>query len=203
MVRVVAVTVALVLTVSGCASGGAAEQAGSSTGGAATTADTPAGGPLTLPDTVGGLAAATASSGSGPSASAVSRLASTADLVAGRVADAYGGAPAAARTYLSDDLQLQLLVMAVRAPSPGLFVTSADAEEVGLAKPVEEVVVVGDVQCLVRNDVVPAGQTPGDARVQRCQRSGPALTVMVDPGMVPDVQGTAAIVDEVWSALGG
>ncbi len=103
-------------------------------------------------------------------------------LIAKRVSSAYGGAPANARVYHDPTLRDQVLVIAVRKPSPGLFATAGSAESLGLALPVQEVDSFGPVQCLVRNDLVAKGQPiPKDVHnTVRCQRSDSHLTLITE-----------------------
>jgi hypothetical protein len=126
--------------------------------------------------------------------------------VAGRVGRAYG-ASAAAKRYVDARLESTLLVIAVRASSPGLFDTSMSAQALGLTRPLEEVRSFGPVSCLVRNDVVAAGQASASVpvHVERCQRTSAALTVLAEAsGPLGDSpEQAAALINRAWTAIGG
>jgi hypothetical protein len=126
--------------------------------------------------------------------------------LAGRVGRAYG-ASAAAKRYVDAQVESTLLVIAVRAPSPGLFDTSMSAQALGLARPLEEVRSFGPVSCLVRNDVVTAGHASASVpvHVERCQRTSAALTVLADAsGPLGDSpEQVAALINRAWTAIGG
>lgn len=124
-----------------------------------------------------------------------------------RLSRTYGGAAAVVETYADDRLGTQFSLVAARASTPfPPFVPYQDPAVLGLSRPPEDLVSIGDVACVVRNDATVAGQTPAaDAtHVVSCVRTGPTLTVQAqnltgDLGQQPTQ--VAHLLDEAWSAL--
>jgi hypothetical protein len=120
---------------------------------------------------------------------------------------AYGGAAAVSEDYSNEGYTDFALLVAVKAPSPKLFVPYSDPVVLGLVKPFSEVRVYGDVQCQVQNDPTVAGKKPAanSVHVILCQRSGPKLSVQLRSvsgdhlGSRPDV--AAQMVDQAFTAL--
>jgi hypothetical protein len=175
-------------------------------------AEAAASGPITLPSLVAGMSPLSTLKPTA-SISGLSKLTQrekeTSELIAKRVSSAYGGAPANARVYHDPALRDQILVIAVRRPSPGLFTTAGSADSLGLALPVQEVASFGPVQCLVRNDMVATGQPiPKDVHnTVRCQRSDSHLTLITDNlafegTYAHDPSALAAFTNSVWRAIG-
>src|SRR4051812_38381936 len=94
---------------------------------------------------------------------------------------AYAGAQAIAEDYSNDGLTDFALLVAVKAPTPKLYVPYVDAAYLALAKPPQEVRAYGDVQCQVQNDPTASGRKPAPESVHviMCQRSGAHLTVQI------------------------
>lgn len=195
-----------VLTLTGVITWGASTAAGT-TGGTGAAGDTRA---VSMPDRAGSLLtlqdATAGRGGTTKPSSALDYAASVERLTADAVGRAYGGAPVGVRSYATDDLISTAVAFAVRAPSPQLEVLPAqDAELLGLGAPTREVVTEGDVRCLVDNGTVTAGNKPDpdDIRVEQCQRTGSALTVVVFPsGELTSAQ-VAAAVDDIWRSASG
>jgi hypothetical protein len=175
-------------------------------------AEAAASGPITLPSSVEGMSPLSTLK---PTAtvSGLSKLSQreeeTTALISKRVSSAYGGAPANARVYHDPALRDQVLVIAVRKRSPGLFTTAGSADSLGLALPVQEVDSFGPVQCLVRNDVVAKGQpVPKDVHhTVRCQRSDNHLTLITENwasegAYAHDPAALAVFTNSVWRAIG-
>jgi hypothetical protein len=120
---------------------------------------------------------------------------------------AYSGAAAVSEDYSNEGFTDFALLVAVRAPSPKLYVPYSDPAVLGVVKPFSEVRTYGDVQCQVQNDPTVAGKkpTPESVHVVLCQRSGPHLTVQIRNvsgdhlGFRPDT--VAQMVDQAFSAL--
>lgn len=111
---------------------------------------------------------------------------------------AYDGAAAVVQQYSDDALEQTFHLEVVRAPSPKPYLPYADAKAMGLSKPPEEVVEIGDVSCAVRNI------ESGPSQVMTCMRTADDLTVVIshvgsDLGESPDK--VAALVDEVWAEV--
>jgi hypothetical protein len=125
--------------------------------------------------------------------------------VVASVGQAYGDAAVSVRRYASPDLYAFLTVVAVRAHSPGLFSTAADPKDLQIARPTEEVVSVGEVQCVVHNDPVPTSQEPRSPVTTVCQRTSGSLTVFAFPSgtLAEKPGGAAAMVRQTWGAVGG
>ena len=114
-----------------------------------------------------------------------------------RLSRAHGGAGAVVQRYSNEDLDVMFTLQVVRAPSPSPFVPFTDAKDLGLDKPMEEVVEYGSVACAVRN-------SPGQPPIAvNCQRSNDDLTVSITHvnGEI-DPEDVAGLVDEAWSGVG-
>jgi hypothetical protein len=113
------------------------------------------------------------------------------------------GADAAA--YSDADLGTTVWAMVVRTevPPPAVLPAGPTAEDLHLAAPPREVVTVGQVQCLVQNDTVPAGGalTPADRHVLSCQRGDTDRTVLTSfAGSQLTIESAAAWTDDAWRA---
>lgn len=164
-----------------------------------------------LPDRLDGLqtldAAATASGGD-RAKSTVEVNARRKQLTEKAYSDAYG-TPALVQTYASDDLMFLPTVIVVGAPSPGLTIGPVgDPADLGLAVNLTTVVTDGQVKCVVNaGQAVPSGQQPDPEKAitSQCQRTGPAMTVLV----FGTGNGTAGhrqmvdLTDAAWTAAGG
>jgi hypothetical protein len=121
--------------------------------------------------------------------------------------DAYGGAATDVETYSADELDTGASIAVIRAASPELvppLVVSAN--DLGLAVPIDDVEVIGDVECLIRNPPTPEGQEVDVEQivVQLCQRTGEDLTmraVGVVGGLGAD--DVAELVDAAWQDVAG
>ncbi|MFJ7213807.1 hypothetical protein [Amycolatopsis sp. NPDC098790] len=174
--------------------------------------DAPGGRPLEAPGTLGGYESTQVAVGKLGSAGTagkaqIERADKTDRENAARVSEAYDGAPAASRSYSDARLTNGFQLTAVRAPSPELFAPYEDATALGLAAPSTELVRVGAVQCLRHNDPTPLGREPDpdSSFVTACQRSGPALTVLLRITAredTPTAERLAAAVEEAWTTLG-
>jgi len=120
---------------------------------------------------------------------------------------AYGGAAVVVQRYTDADLANFVTLEAVRAQSPTPYVPFVNAQDLGLAKPDQEIVTVGDVHCLVANLPTEAGQQPQADSVNTltCERTSAHLTVRLRFGGGGDLmhspQQAAALVDVAWSSL--
>ena len=113
-----------------------------------------------------------------------------------RLSEAYDGAGAVVQRYSNADLDEMFTLQVVRAPSPTPFVPFTDAKDLGLDKPMEEVVEYGSVTCAVHNS---PGQPP---IAMTCLRSSDDLTVSithVNGEIAPE--DVAGLVDEAWSEV--
>jgi hypothetical protein len=127
---------------------------------------------------------------------------------ASMVSAAYGGAQAISEDYSNEGLTDFALLVAVKAPSPKLWVPYSDPVTLGLVKPFQEVRTFGDVQCKVQNDPTVAGKKPAadSVHVVGCQRNGPHLTVQIQNvsgdhlGNHPET--VAQMVDQAFNSLG-
>jgi hypothetical protein len=124
-----------------------------------------------------------------------------------RLSESHGGAAAAAETYSDDTAENLITIYAVRAGDPGKpFVPFEDPADLKVAKPTNELLTFGEVNCVVYNEPTPAGSEPreGSARVQYCVRSDESLTVRTAPlggdlGARPNE--VANLVNEAWEAV--
>jgi hypothetical protein len=159
--------------------------------------------PIVLPDQLGELAAmdlATSYPGdSPPGDEALDQIRAAQDFNAAGFSAAFGGVAAASRRYAPEPLTPFYDVLAIRtelsALTPRQFV---DPNVVGLAKPVEELVVVGDVNCVVNWRPVAAGAevTDEDRLAVTCQgvSDGVTIRVAVAGGDQPQPADVAALV---------
>jgi hypothetical protein len=120
---------------------------------------------------------------------------------------AYSGASAVAQKYTDNTYENSFLLLAVRAPSPGLVIPYESAALEGTARPTNEVVTYGSVQCQVFNQPTPRGKTPSPSSVftVACQRSSKNLTVKITgigtSGPLQNPSAIAQLVDEAWRRL--
>ncbi|GAB1513875.1 hypothetical protein [Actinophytocola sp. KF-1] len=114
-----------------------------------------------------------------------------------RLSQAHDGAGAVVQQYANADLDEMFSLEVVRAPSPfPPYVPFTDPEDLGVDKPIEEVLRYGAVACAVRND---PGQPP---RVMACTRSADDLTVSITHVTADiDPEDVAALVDDAWSEV--
>lgn len=120
---------------------------------------------------------------------------------AARISAAYSGAAAASRIYMDPKAERGYKLTAVRAGSPGLVAVYTDTS-LNVPGPFEEIRRFGDVECQIRSDQ----REPTAAPVAKvCQRTGPGLTVRLEPGFTTDgsldPEKMAAAVAEAWDAL--
>ncbi|MFL6113692.1 MAG: hypothetical protein ACJ786_20385 [Catenulispora sp.] len=135
------------------------------------------------------------------------RTESSETMSAKNLSDAYGGAASTVRQYVDAGLENFVALEAVRATSPKPFVPYVDAASIGLAKPQQEVVTIGQTSCVVANDPAPTGQqeSPDQVHVVICERTSPHLTVRLrftgggDRSHSP--QDAAALTERAWAAL--
>jgi hypothetical protein len=124
-----------------------------------------------------------------------------------RLSEAFGGADARIQSYADGQLESRFSLQIVRASAPfPPFVPYQDAQALGLARPLQEVLRYGQVACVVQNDATVAGQSPRpDAvHVLTCLRTGSGLTVQVGGVSGPvgkRPEEVAALVDEAWKKL--
>jgi hypothetical protein len=120
---------------------------------------------------------------------------------------AYGGAAAVVEPYADAGLETFVTLEAVRAQSPTPYVPYENAQDLGLAKPDQEIVVFGAVHCLVANNPTQAGQAeqPDGINTLTCERTSAHLTVRLRFGGGGDLmhspQQAAALVDTAWNLL--
>jgi hypothetical protein len=140
---------------------------------------------IVLPDHLGDLNAidlATSYGDSPPDEEQLERIRAAQDFNAAGFSAAFGGAAAASRRYAPEGLTPFYDVLAIRAEmsplTPRQFV---DPDAVRLAKPVEELVVLGDVNCVVGWQPVAAGAevTDEDRLAVTCQGVADGVTVRV------------------------
>lgn len=116
-----------------------------------------------------------------------------------RLSEAHDGAGAVVRQYSNEDLDSMFALEVVRAPSPfPPYVPFTDPKDLGVDKPVEEILRYGSVACAVRNN---PNQPP---IVMACLRTSGDLTVTItratgDLGQQPEE--VAKLVDEAWSEV--
>jgi hypothetical protein len=143
----------------------------------------------------------------GPGLKTAQRHAAWNRKTAAAASAAYAGAQAIAEDYSNDGLTDFALLVAVKAPTPRLFVPYTDPAALGVAKAPQEVRTYGSVQCQVQNDPTVAGRKPAAESVHTimCQRSGPHLTVQIR-GVTGDHLGNhpetvAQLIDQVYTSL--
>ena len=101
-------------------------------------------------------------------------------LTASTYSRAYDGAAVAVHQYASDDLTLQVTIVAIRASSspllPGVL---QDPTDLGLLALPTEVIEIGQARCLIRRFLHgPGGDlNPFNQATDECQRTGPGATV--------------------------
>ncbi|MDH6126489.1 hypothetical protein [Kitasatospora sp. GP82] len=123
------------------------------------------------------------------------------------LSEAYGGAPAVVQGFADAGVEQMFTLAAVRAASPRPYVPFEDAALLGLAVPTDQLLTIGNVDCVLYNQPTPAGQQPKPETVvvNYCQRAGAGLTVQIrqvggdDLRQHPDR--VAALVDQAWSAV--
>ena len=159
--------------------------------------------PIALPDRLGDLNAIDLATsypgGSAPNDEQLGRIRAAQDFNAAGFSAALGGVAAASRRYAPEALTPFYDVLAIRselsALTPRQFV---DPNEVGLAKPVEELVVVDDVNCVVNWQPVAAGAevTDEDRLAVTCQgvADGVTIRISVAGGDQPQPEAVAALV---------
>jgi hypothetical protein len=119
------------------------------------------------------------------------------------------GAAVAFEHYSDATIEHQFNVIAVRATYPGLTNGPVlDPAYLGLAIAPQHIQSIGDVQCLVSNEATRAGQQPDPKQMftLACQRTGPALTVLVYGGNFSGTDGQQKIVgvtNATWTAVAG
>ncbi|MQY16360.1 hypothetical protein SRB5_65580 [Streptomyces sp. RB5] len=169
----------------------------------------PSGRPLAVPETLIGLSHAEKALASKPNQAQYLDRVRTEDRRSGELlSQAYGGAPAFWQSYSAKDFGIQLQLSAVRASSPRLMLRYLDLQAIRQARPQEEVVVHGDVDCMVINsNVLDEDIKPEDVRVMYCQRSSPYLTVRItvhtdmSDTYIHRPEATAALVNQIWADL--
>ena len=178
---------------------------------------------ITLPATLPGFQdyltaskVARTKSSSGSSARATQFLEAqraNSEKVSGLTREAYQkanpGAAVAFGQYADAEIEHQFSVIAVRATYPGLTNGPViDPAYLKLAVAPQRIQVFGEVQCLVASGSTRAGQQPDPKQMFTgvCQRTGPALTVLVYGGNFSGNDGQQAIVsatNAVWTAVAG
>ncbi|RIJ70656.1 hypothetical protein D1871_17650 [Nakamurella silvestris] len=175
--------------------------------------------PVALPEELGGSVLQSAAiagldqSQPGQGTEMVEREARVNATTAAALAKAYGGAGAAVQTYTDADLMNSITAVAVRAPSPRLFLSRVtDPADLRLAVNRENIRTDGEVDCYtvqVKATVVGTVPDPADTAVDHCQRTGEHLTVRIYLGgrqdrNDPDRVATAvAMTNELWDAVAG
>ena len=120
---------------------------------------------------------------------------------------AYGGAAAVVQRYSDADLANFVTLEAVRAQSPTPYVPYESAQDLGLAKPDQEIETFGAVHCLVANTPTQAGQLPQEASANTvtCERTSAHLTVRLRFGGGGDLMHTpqqaADLANWAWGLL--
>jgi hypothetical protein len=164
----------------------------------------------TLPAKLAGLVdPALATAGLKPSDAAFQRkLSAWGKQTYAEVSRAFGGAPAVTRAYRAaakgDDSWVR--IAAVEAPAPAPFQLAQNPARLGLVRPTEEVITVGDSRCDIQNTPTIAGDTPApdSVTVLRCQRTSGSHTVIATAAgkISHSPQKVAAFADQAWDALG-
>ncbi|MET7990856.1 hypothetical protein ABZU76_08085 [Amycolatopsis sp. NPDC005232] len=122
-----------------------------------------------------------------------------------RISAAYG-APALVQTYTAVDFTHSFQITAVRAHAPGLAIPYEDKDS-GLAGPLNELRQVGDVSCVLHNNLAPSEQlSPDKTSVVVCQRTDAVLTIQLKPlgddtKEYNDPAACAAMINEAWAKL--
>lgn len=120
---------------------------------------------------------------------------------------AYGGAAVVVQPYADADVANFITLEAVRAQSPLPYVPYVDAQDLGLAKPDQEIETFGKVSCLVATSASVAGQpvSPDNIYTVSCERTSAHLTVRLRFGGSTDLthspQQAAALVDTAWNLV--
>jgi hypothetical protein len=160
--------------------------------------------PIVLPDRLGELNALDLATGypgqSPPSAEQLDRIRAAEEFNAAGFSAAFGGVAAASRRYAPEALDPVYGVLAIRAElsalTPRQFV---DPDALGLAKPAEELVIVGAVNCVVNwlPVAAPAEVTDEDRLAVTCQGVAADVTirVAVAGSHLPGPEDVAALVD--------
>ena len=167
-----------------------------------------------MPETLGGfrttVAVTTDKAGADRAKSLEERNSRTIDLTVASYQQAFGGAAVGVQMYANDELLFLSTAIAVRAQAPGLTTGPIpDPADLKIAQNQQEVVTVGDAQCLVyHTKITPEGQTPDPAgdRTGLCQRTGPDGTALIYGSAGGDGGGTQAdmvkMADELYAQLG-
>ncbi len=165
--------------------------------------------PVELPDEAGGLVLlndAIEDFDGDVSEEAVARWERTLERAESIVGEAYGGAAVDVQDYATAELDARLTVVAVRAPSgPVLSSQFTEPGDLGLAAPTEEVIALGEVECLVGRPPVREGDDVASVETfaEYCQRSDAELTVRAFSGGQNDVVVVAAAVEAGWDHIIG
>lgn len=200
----VALTVALL---AGCGSEEASDDPGSPAGGSTDRT-------LELPDAVGDLRtyeAVCADLDEDVQPKCTDNAASADEAVQAAVenmAAAYGGASAAGAEYVGEGFDPIVRVLAVAAPSPGLWTMDSEAQAARqrLGHQQEWVEESDGAQCVARaTQVVPEGEEldPEDVVVLRCQRSEDDLTVTLVPGGEASIEDALGWTNAAFSEIAG
>lgn len=204
----IAVGVALgAALLTGCGSEEASDGSGSSTGGSADRT-------LELPDAVGDLQsydAACADLDEDVQQKCTDNAASADEAVQAAVENmsaAYDGASSAGAEYVGEGFDPIVRVLAVAAPSPGLWTMDSEAQAARqrLGHPQEWVEESEGAQCVARTtQVVPEGEEldPEDVVVLRCQRSDDDLTVTLVPGGAATLEDALAWTNQAFAEIAG
>jgi hypothetical protein len=119
------------------------------------------------------------------------------------------GAAVAFGQYSDATIEHQVSVVAVRATYPGLTNGPViDPAYLKLTVAPQRIQSFGDVQCLVASAPTPAGRQPDPKQMYTafCQRTGPALTVLIYGGNFSGTDGQQSIVNltnATWTAIAG
>jgi hypothetical protein len=129
-----------------------------------------------------------------------------------QVSTANNGAAVDVQIYADDELEVSATVVAVRAPSGGLFVAEEfpDPEDLALAVSRQVVVTDDDVACIATyertlrpEDIDDGDEVPPPDIYGYCQRTDDRLTVVAQMSNVTSMRDAADIVNDAWSAVGG